>query len=191
MKKTKVTAERLAQMFGKALPQIIHLWIKLIFSKCFRGECMCQLWKARKADDVGTLTKTILITFQFDVTSIHIVEEFGSILYWMAQPRRSFWFGWLQKGVHIESKGKCPSNSRYSHDVTKIQTNNLPILLRERVQISASGHTDADQLGTDFFRFRWRSDPILSVPNERESATGLKFLSGQLTKVIKNIWQLK
>ena len=39
---------------------------------------MCQLWKARKADDVGTLTKTILITFQFDVTSIHIVEEFGS-----------------------------------------------------------------------------------------------------------------
>ena len=25
--------------------------------------------------------------------------------------------------------------------------------LRERVQISASGHTDADQLGTDFFRF--------------------------------------
>ena len=113
----------------KALPQIIHLWIKLIFSKCFRGECMCQLWKARKADDVGTLTKTILITFQFDVTSIHIVEEFGSILYWMAQPRRSFWFGWLQKGVHIESKGKCPSNSRYSDDVTKIQTKNLPILL--------------------------------------------------------------
>ena len=42
---------------------------------------MCQLWKARKADDVGTLTKTILTTFQFDVTSIHIVEEFGSILY--------------------------------------------------------------------------------------------------------------
>ena len=27
-------------------------------------------------------------------------------------------------------------------------------LLRERVQISASGHTDANQLGTDFFRFR-------------------------------------
>ena len=27
-------------------------------------------------------------------------------------------------------------------------------LVRERVQISASGHTDADQLGTDFFRFR-------------------------------------
>ena len=26
--------------------------------------------------------------------------------------------------------------------------------VRERVQISASGHTDADQLGTDFFRFR-------------------------------------
>ena len=53
--------------------------------------------------------------------------------------------------------------------------------IRERVQISASGHTDADQLGTDFFRFRWRSDPILSAPNERESATGLKSLSGQLT----------
>ena len=65
------------------------------------------------------------------------------------------------------------------------------VSIRERVQISASGHTDADQLGTDFFRFRWRSDPILSVPNETESATGLKSLSGQLTKVIKNIWQLK
>ena len=26
--------------------------------------------------------------------------------------------------------------------------------VRERVQISESGHTDADQLGTDFFRFR-------------------------------------
>ena len=62
---------------------------------------------------------------------------------------------------------------------------------RERVQISASGDTDADQLGTDFFRFRWMSDPILSVPNETESATGLKSLSRQLTKVIKNIWQLK
>ena len=63
--------------------------------------------------------------------------------------------------------------------------------VRERVQISASGHTDTDQLGTDFFRFRWRSDPILSVPNETESATGLKSLSRQLIKVIKNIWQLK
>ena len=67
----------------------------------------------------------------------------------------------------------------------------VTIKVRERVQISASGHTDADQLGTDFFRFRWRSDPILSAPNETESATGLKSLSGQLTKVIKNIWQLK
>ena len=28
------------------------------------------------------------------------------------------------------------------------------VRVRERVQISASGHTDADQLGTDFFRFR-------------------------------------
>ena len=39
-------------------------------------------------------------------------------------------------------------------------TSNPPVkdvlfhLIRERVQISASGHTDADQLGTDFFRFR-------------------------------------
>ena len=66
-----------------------------------------------------------------------------------------------------------------------------PAFLRERVQISVSGHTHADQLGTDFFRFRWRSDPILSAPIETESATGLKSLSGQLTKVIKNIWQLK
>ena len=54
-----------------------------------------------------------------------------------------------------------------------------------------TGHADADQLGTDFFRFRWMSDPILSVPNETESAMGLKSLSRQLTKVIKNIWQLK
>ena len=53
--------------------------------------------------------------------------------------------------------------------------------IRERVQISASGLTDADQLGTDFFRIRWMS----------ESATGLKSLSGQLIKVIKKIWQLK
>ena len=33
--------------------------------------------------------------------------------------------------------------------------------------------------------------PILSVPNETESATDLNSLSGQLIKVIKNIWQLK
>ena len=71
------------------------------------------------------------------------------------------------------------------------QPGQFPWILRERVQISASGHTDADQLGTDFFRLCWRSDPILSVPNETEAATGLNSLSGQLTKVIKNIWQLK
>ena len=65
------------------------------------------------------------------------------------------------------------------------------ILVRERVQISASGHPDADQLGTDFFRFHWMSDPILSVPNEMESAMGLNSLSGQLTNVIKNNRQLK
>ena len=40
------------------------------------------------------------------------------------------------------------------------------ISLRERVQISASGHTDDDQLGTGFFWFHWMSDLILSVPNE-------------------------
>ena len=38
-----------------------------------------------------------------------------------------------------------------------------------------------NKLGTDFFRFHRRSDPILSVPNEMESATGLNSLSGQLT----------
>ena len=31
---------------------------------------------------MGTLTLTILITFQFDVTGIHIVEEFGSSTEW-------------------------------------------------------------------------------------------------------------
>ena len=36
---------------------------------------------------------------------------------------------------------------------------------RERVQISASGHADADQSGADFFRFRFQSVPI-----ETESA---------------------
>ena len=35
-----------------------------------------------KAYDAGTLTLTILITFQFDVTGIHIVEEFGSSTEW-------------------------------------------------------------------------------------------------------------
>ena len=43
-------------------------------------------------------------------------------------------------------------------------------LFRERVQISASGHADADQSGADFFRFRFQSVPILSVPIETESA---------------------
>ena len=42
--------------------------------------------------------------------------------------------------------------------------------IRERVQISASGHADADQSGADFFRFRFQSVPILSVPIETESA---------------------
>ena len=41
---------------------------------------------------------------------------------------------------------------------------------RERVQISASAHADADQSGADFFRFRFQSVPILSVPIETESA---------------------
>ena len=35
-----------------------------------------------KGYDAGTLTLTILITFQFDVTGIHIVEEFGSSTEW-------------------------------------------------------------------------------------------------------------
>ena len=44
------------------------------------------------------------------------------------------------------------------------------LTLRERVQISASGHADADQLGADFFRFHFQLVPILSVPIETESA---------------------
>ena len=39
-----------------------------MFSKCFRGECMWQLWKNLKGWWCGTLTSTILITFQFHVT---------------------------------------------------------------------------------------------------------------------------
>jgi len=54
-------------------------------------------------------------------------------------------------------------------------------LIRERVQISASGHAGADQSGANFFRFCFQSVPILSVPNETESATGQNSLSGQLT----------
>ena len=59
-------------------------------------------------------------------------------------------------------------------------------LIRERVQISASGHADADQSGANFFRFCFQSVPILSVPNETESATGQNSLSGQFTEVIKS-----
>ena len=62
----------------------------------------------------------------------------------------------------------------------------LILSCKERVQISASGHADADQSGADFFRFRFQSVPILSVPNETESATGQNSSSGQLTEVIKS-----
>ena len=41
-----------------------------MFSKCFRGECMWQLWKNLKGWWCGTLTSTILITFQFHVTGM-------------------------------------------------------------------------------------------------------------------------
>ena len=47
---------------------------------------------------------------------------------------------------------------------------NVTIYYRERVQISASGHADADQSDADFFLFRFQSVPILSVPIETESA---------------------
>ena len=47
--------------------------------------------------------------------------------------------------------------------------------------MSASGHTNADQLGTNFLQFHWMLDRILSVPNETELATGLDSLLGQLT----------
>ena len=42
---------------------------------------------------MGTLTKTSFITSQFDVTSIHIVEEFGSILS-TEWPNRDGRFDW-------------------------------------------------------------------------------------------------
>ena len=56
-------------------------------------------------------------------------------------------------------------------------------LIRECVQISASGHADADQSGANFFRFHFQS-----VPNETESATGQNSLSGQLTEVILDLY---
>ena len=46
---------------------------------------------------------------------------------------------------------------------------------REGIQISASGHVDADQSGPDFFPI-----PFQSVPIEKESATGQTSSSGQL-----------
>ena len=49
------------------MPQIII--IKLIFPSVFAGNAWDSYEKI-KADDVGTLTSTILIAFQFDVTSI-------------------------------------------------------------------------------------------------------------------------
>jgi len=52
-------------------------------------------------------------------------------------------------------------------------TKKLLSLLREHVQISASGRADADQLGADFFWFR-----LQLVPIETESATGQTSLSG-------------
>ena len=54
-------------------------------------------------------------------------------------------------------------------------------LLRDHVQISASGHTDADQSGAYFSRLC-----LQSVPIETESATGQTSSSGQLTEVIKS-----
>ena len=59
-------------------------------------------------------------------------------------------------------------------------------LIRECVQISASGHADAGQSGTNFFRFCFQSVPILSGLNETESETGQNSLSGQLTEVTKS-----
>ena len=45
-------------------------------------------------------------------------------------------------------------------------------VFREHVQISALGYTNADQLGADFFQFRFESVHVISVLNETESATG-------------------
>ena len=67
-KKTQVTAERLAQIFrvGHTADYCNWAYVSQVF--CFRGECMWQLWKNLKGWWCGTLTSTILVTFQFHVT---------------------------------------------------------------------------------------------------------------------------
>ena len=58
----------------------------------------------------------------------------------------------------------------------------IAVHLRKRVQISASGHADANQSGANFFQFH-----LQSVLIEMELVTGQTSSSGQLTEVI-NSW---
>ena len=72
----------------------------------------------------------------------------------LQKPHNSSWSG--RKITMQEKNLQCV----FFHLLLLLQTNEIvwsdcnAHLLRERIQISASGHTDADQLGTDFFRFR-------------------------------------
>ena len=59
-------------------------------------------------------------------------------------------------------------------------------VFREHVQISALGYTNADQLGADFFQFRFESVHVISVLNETELARGQTSSLRQFTKVIKS-----
>ena len=70
-------------------------------------------------DEIERLNSTILITFQFDVTGIHIVEEFGSSTEW---PNRDGRFDWANfrrectlkvednlRSIHAQAAGPHPS----------------------------------------------------------------------------------
>ena len=96
---------------------------------------------------------------------------------WLQGPTLGIWI--REVHVHLTVSVETELTVYLSHIINKDSGSNEESF-RERVQISASGHTDADQMGND-----WMSDPILSVPNETESAMGLNSLSGQLTKVVK------
>ena len=66
-------AERLAQKFGVSYTADYCNWADVFAENAYDN--YGRTWKA---NDAGTLKSTILITFQFHVTDIHIVEEFGS-----------------------------------------------------------------------------------------------------------------
>ena len=89
-RKKQVTAERLAQTFGVSHTADYCNWANF-FSSFFAENAYDNYGRTWKANDAGTLKWTILITFQFDVTDNHLVEEFGSSAEW---PNRDGRFDW-------------------------------------------------------------------------------------------------